>query len=464
MSNYFTKALGIAPRTEKKHVDNVLNSILYSNLVGFNNVVFYNYDQEDYIKKGYKENAEVYTITNKIVSKTLVAPVYLYEDKPDTKALKYRRYKNSKRSSKRIEINKHRLYVEKALEFATGAKDLQELLDTPNPKQSWRELSELARLFYFNQGETFYYRETADDSDIALELYVAPANLMTPVYGGGDVNNPITGWKLNLLNGHDRVLDAKDVLQIKRANPEFNSMGSQDRGMSFIQAGQKYLQLNDASLKAWISSQENEGAKGIVAPNTDDPKGWLQPDQVDATQKAVDSNVNGHGNKGRVVTVGMPVQYHSMALSPTANAVLEALKFSGFKVARLWGANPILFDEDPTYTNLLEAKESFVIDVIVPYLNVEEDSLNRWLVKPFSERDNRNYKIDYDISVYDELKLSTDEVDALLSVLTINEVRVMLGYDEIPDSDAANQVFVASGKVPLSDFDMGLTLNDDLNK
>lgn len=463
MSNYFTKALGIASRTEKKHVDNVLNSILYSNLVGFNNVVFYDYNQEDYIKKGYKSNAEVYSITNKIVSKTLVAPVYLYEDKPDNKALKYRKYKDSKRSAKKIEINKHKLYVAKALEYARGASDLQELLEAPNPKQSWRELSELARLFYFNQGETFYYRETSEFDDIALELYVAPANLMIPVYGGGDVNNAIVAWKLNLLNGENRELDAKDVLQIKRANPEFNSMGSQDRGMSFIQAGQKYLQLNDASLKAWINSQENEGAKGIVSPNTDDPKGWLQPEQVLSTQKAVDSNVNGYANKGRVVTVGMPVQYHSMALSPTANAVLEALKFSGFKLARLWGANPILFDENPTYTNLLEAKESFVIDVIVPYLNIEEDALNRWFVKPFSLRDGKNYKIDYDVSVYDELKLSTDEVDALLSVLTINEVRVMLGYDEL-EEEMANQVFVASGKVPLSEFGLGISLNDDLNK
>lgn len=463
MANYFTKALGIAPRTEKKHIDNVLNSILYSNLVGFNNVVFYNYDQEDYIKKGYKSNAEVYTITNKIVSKTLVAPVYLYEEKPDTKSSKYQKYKFTKKSNDRVEINKHKLYVSKALEFSNGAKDLQALLENPNPKQSWRELSELSRIFYFNQGETFYYRETPDDLDTAIELYIAPANLMTPVYGGGDVNNPIVGWKLNLLNGNDRILDAKDVLQIKRSNPEFDSFGSQDRGMPFLQAGQKYLQLNDSALKAWINSEENEGAKGILSPNHADPKLWLTPDQVKATQTTLDEKVNGFDNRNKVMTSAMPLQFTSMALSPTANAVVDALKYSGFKLSRLWGVSPILFDENPTYTNLLEAKESFVIDVIIPFLNIEEDALNRWLVKPFADRDKREYILDYDVSVYEELRLKTDEVDALLKVLTINEVRVMLGYDEV-ESDTANQVMVNSGLVPLNEFDMGVAIGGEVDK
>lgn len=454
MANYFTKALGLAQRTEKKHLDNVLNSILYGNLVGFNNVVFYNYNQEDYIKKGYKANAEVYTITNKIVSKTLVPPIYLYEETPDNKAMKY---KSCKRSTDKKEVNKHKLYVNKALEFSNGAKDLQALLINPNPKQSWSEMSELFRIFYFNQGEAFYYRETAEDSDIALEIQVAPANLMTPVYGGGDVNNAITGWKLNLLNGQNRTLDSKDVLQIKRANPEFDSMGSQDRGMPFLQAGQKYLQLNDAALKAWINSEENEGAKGILSPNHADPKLWLNPEQVNATQKAMDEKVNGTDNRNKVMTVGMPVQFTSLALSPTANAVVEALKYSGFKLCRLWGLNPVLFDENPTYANLEEAKESFIVDVVIPYLNIEEGALNRWLIKPFSDRDKRNYIVDYDISVFDELKLSTDEVEALLKVLSINEVRVMLGYDEL-EEEYANQVFVAGGLVPLSDYGIDISV------
>ncbi len=459
--DYAKKALGIAPKTDKRHLDNVLNTILYGNLVGFNDVVFYNYSCEDYIKKGYKSNPEVYSIINKIVQKTLIAPIYLYEEKPDQKA---KVYKNCKKSKSKVEISKYKIYTTKALEFANTGQDLQALLENPNPKQSWRDLSELGRIFYNAQGEYFLYRETADDSDIALELYVAPANLMTPVYGGGDVNNPITGWKLNLLNGFNRTIDAKDVLQIKRPNPEYDSMGSQDRGMSPLESGLKYLQLNDASLKAWINSTENEGAKGILSPNHADPKLWLTPDQNKATTDIVDKKINGTDNKNKVVVSSMPLQYTSMALSPTALAVLEGLKWSGFKLPWLWGVNPVIFNENPIQHNLEEAKLSLVTDVVVPYLSIEEDALNRWLVKPFADRDKKSYKVDYDVSVYDELKLSTDEAEALLKVCTINEVRIMLGYDE-SEEEYANQIFVAGGLVPLSDFSSGLMLgNEDVSK
>lgn len=460
MANYFTKALGIVTRTEKRHVDNVLNSILYGNLVGFKDVVFYNYNIEDYIKKGYKGNAEVYSIVKKIVNKCLVAPLYLYEDKEDVKSVKFKRGKMSKN---KLEINKRNIYVAKSLEFSTHAKDLQKLLAKPNEKQTWRELNELFDIFYFTQGEAFLYRETAEDSDIALSLHVAPANLMTPVYGGGDVNNAITGWKINLLNGYDRELDVKDVLQLKMPNPEFDSMGSQDRGMSPLEAGQKYLQLNDSALKAWINSEENEGAKGLISPNHADPKLWLQPEQVLKTQEAVDNKINGGENKNRVVTIGMPVQYQSMALSPTALGVIEALKHSGFRISLLWNVSPVLFDQNPIQHNLEEAKLSLVTDVVIPYESMKEDALNEWLIEPFRERDKRNYVVNYDVSVYTELKLSLDERKALSEMLSINEMRVLEGWDELPE-ESANQVFVQAGKVPLSEYDMGYLLNDDTLK
>lgn len=452
IGQYFNKALGIGARTEQRHVDNVLNSILYGPLVGFNDVVFYNYSNEDYIKKGYKSNPEVFAIVNKIVQKTLVPPIYLYEEKPDQKAMKY---KSSKKSRDIMELNKHKIYVTKALEFTEKAQDLQALLANPNNKQTWREMSELGRIFYQLQGEYFIYRETAIDSDIALSLHVCPANLMVQVYGGDDVNNAIVGWKLNMLNGMIRTLDAKDVLLIKRANPEFDSMGSQDRGMSPLEAGQKFLQLNEVSTKAWINSTENEGAKGILSPGDVDQKYWLNPTQVESTQQRFDEKINGVDNKNRVITIGMPIRYTSMALSPVALGVLEALKYSGFKLPMLFNVSPVLFESNPIQHNLEEAKLSLVTDNAVPYLAIEEDALNRWLVKPFSDRDGRNYRVDYDISVYDELKLSVDQVDALLKVLTINEVRIMLGYDE-SDEEYANQIFVTSGMVPLKDYSIGI--------
>jgi len=454
---YINKALGF--NNDRRQLENQLNQILYGNLINFKDVVFYNYCREDYIVKGYKANAEVYSIVKKIVDKLSFAPAYNYIDKGDEKS---RRYKSCKKSVDRTEHAKYNIYRTKSLDFAPDTSDLSQLLERPNDNQSWNELIELFRIFYFVQGEAFMYRETSEDSDCALTLNVSPANLMEPVFGG-TIDDPITGWKLNLLNGQIRTLDAKDVFQLKMANPEFDSMGGQLRGMSPLQAGQRYLQLDDTAVKAWLNSVTNEGAKGIVSPGVQDHKLWPTPAQAEQIDKAVEETVNGAGNKNKVVYANMPLKYDAIGLSPQALAIVDGLKYSNVKLCDLWGVPPVLFDPNPTYQNMREAKERFVNEVIIPYLNKEEEALNRWLVEPFNKRDKQNYVLDYDTSVYDELKLDLEERKALAEILSINEMRILEGWEEL-EEEVANQVFIASGKVPLSDFDMGLVLNDDLNK
>lgn len=454
IGQYFNKALSLT--SDRRRVHNQLNEILYGNLINFRDVVFYNYCREDFIVKGYKGNAEVYSIVRKIVEKLSFSPLYLYIDNGEEKS---RKYKSCKKSVDRVEHAKYNIYRTKALEFAEDSNELSELIKQPNDTQSWAELIELMRIFYFVQGEAFLYRETADDGDIALSLHVVPANLMEPVFGG-TLDEPIQGWKLNLLNGHTRMLDAKDVFQLKMANPEYDSMGGQLRGMSPLQAGQKYLQLDDTAVKAWLNSTVNEGAKGLISPNHADPKLWLNPKQVDDLQNSIEEKIHGAENKNKIVASAMPIQYTAIGLSPQALAIVDGLKYSNVKLCDLWGVPPVLFDPNPTYQNMKEAKERFVSEVILPYLSKEEDALNRWLVEPFKKRDGQNYVLDYDTSVYDELKLDLEERKSLAEYLSINEMRILEGWDEIEDSDAANQVFVAAGKLPLSDFDLGVTLNE----
>ncbi|TYP89414.1 phage portal protein BeeE [Sphingobacterium allocomposti] len=452
-----SKALGF--NSDRRRVENQLNEILYGNLINFKDVVFYNYCKEDFITKGYMANAEVYSIVRKIVDKCSFAPMYVYIDKEDKKAM---RYKSCKRSIDRVEHAKYNIYRTKSLDFAPENNDLSRLIDRPNEQQTWAELVELLRIFYFVQGEAFLYRETAEGSDIAQSVHVCPANLMEPVFGG-TIDGPITGWKLNMLNGSIRKLDAKDVFQLKMANPKFDSMGSQLRGMSPLEAGQRYLQLDDSAVKAWLNGVVNEGAKGLISPNHADPKLWLSPTQVDALQDSIEKKIHGTENKNKVIASAMPLQYTAIGLSPQALAVIDGLKYSNIKLCDLWGVPPVLFDPNPTYQNMKEARERFVNEVILPYLSKEEDALNRWLVEPFRRQDKRNYVLDYDTSVYDELKLDLEERKALAEILSINEMRVLEGWEELPE-EVANQVFISQGKVPLSEYEMGITLNDDLNK
>lgn len=153
----------------------------------------------------------------------------------------------------------------------------------------------------------------------------------------------------------------------------------------------------------------------------------------------------------------MPLQYTQIGLSPDALSVIQALEHSQVNLCDLWGVPATLFDPNPTYQNQKEAGLQFVTNVIIPYLEKEEQKLNGWLVKPFSERDNKSYYIDNDTSQFDELSVSLDERQSLAKILTLNEMRIIEGYDTI-DNPYADEVFVEQGKIPLSDMNINFDI------
>jgi HK97 family phage portal protein len=445
------KFIGIQPK-RKVSSNNELLEVLYSRLIQNRNLVLYNFDPEknDFIVKGYGQNAEVYKIINKIVTKCNAVETILYNDTGEKSALKYKKYL---KSTIPIDAAKGRIYRAKALDIIEDEdNDLLQLLKRPNNYQSWREMMELFRIFYFVQGEAFLYRETALYSDIALSLHVAPANWMTPVFSD-DPQNIIKGWKLKMHGGVKRTLDVEDVFHLKMTNPIFTEDGEQLRGLSPLVAGLKYLQLDDKSIETWIKSIENEGAKGIISPNTSNPDFWLQPEQVKLLDKEIDDRIVGVKNKNKIVASSMPLQYTQIGLSPDALSVIQALEHSQINLCDLWGVPATLFDPNPTYQNQKEAGLQFVRNVVIPYLEKEEQKLNEWLVKPFSERDNKNYYIDNDTSQFDELAISLDDRQSLAKILTLNEMRIIEGYDTI-DNPYADEVFIEPGRVPLSDMDI----------
>lgn len=423
--------------------------LLVSYMIGSSPVVFYNYDAEDYISKGYSSNAEIYSIIKKITDKCNVATPYVYIDKQGVKSRTMTLSATRKQRTSSQGVAKHRLAVQKALEFAPDDSDISRLLVNPNDYQTWREFITLSRIFYFVQGEMFWWRE-AGNNNCALSVHVVPAQRMRPLLS----NKELAGWRMNLINGGIRDFAIEDVMHFKMPNPNYDDNLSFLRGMSPLLAGLKYLQLDDKSLEAWLKSMQNEGAKGLISPNHPNPELWLTPEQVTATEESVRTKIEGVDNRNKIVVSGMPLQYTQIGLSPDALNIIKGLEQSSFKLCDLWGVPSVLFDPNPTYQNQKEAGKRFVLETILPYLNAEEDKINSWLVAPFVERDGVRYVVDYDLSAYEELRLDLSDVEAMLKTHTINEVRVMLGSDEL-EEEYANQVFIQQGMIPLSDYNIG---------
>jgi HK97 family phage portal protein len=441
------KALGLKEKSgTTKAIAYDVSNITYLNTP----VIFYDWEAEDYTLKGYVGNSEVYKIIQKIIQKCAVAELELYVDNGSDKSRKRKKYERFKYSATPSEHVKKMLYF-KALDYAPENSSLAKLIRKPNQTQTWRDMMELFRIFYFTQGEAFLARETPIGSKMPTEVWVVPPYRMRHFVKDG----VIVAWEYDMGNGKyrcwaDDTFD--DVLHVKMSNPQFDGKGKQLRGMSPLLAGLKSLQLDDFAIEAWLKSLENEGAKGIISPNHPDKTNWLSPEQVKATELKVQEKIHGYENKNKVVVSGMPLQYTQIGLSPDALNIINSLEKAGNDLCDLWGVPAVLFDPNPTYQNQKEAGARFIRDVILPYLNKEEDALNRWLVEPF--RKERNYILDYDTSLFDELRITMQDREYLERILTLNEMRIIEGYDEI-ENPYANEVFVEQGKIPLSDYGFG---------
>jgi len=429
------------------HVSKAVGRVDFNSLIQNTPVVFYNFDKHDFIEKGYTHNAEVYKIVRKIIDKLQVADPYVYIEKNNN----YTKYKKHRYSNLPTEHIKKSLYVAKSLDYADSNSDLVRLLEKPNDTQTFSELRELMDIFYFVQGECFVVRETELNSDIPTAIKVVPSNHVQHIYDHRE--NKIVGWVVNWGKGLTQSFEVEDVFHLKMANPFYDVNGEHLRGMSPLLAGLKYLQLDDVSIEAWVKSMQNEGAKGIVSPNHADPKLWLDKAQVEATNKNIQEKIHGFENRNKIAVSGMPLQYTQIGMSPDALNIIEGMREAQINLCDLWGVPSVLFDSNPTYQNQKEASKRFLGEVILPYLDKQEDKLNRWLVEPFRKRDGKNYVIDYDTSTYDELKPSLDDMKALSEILTKNEMRIIQGYDTL-ETEAADLLYINSGQVPINDFEV----------
>jgi HK97 family phage portal protein len=273
---------------------------------------------------------------------------------------------------------------------------------------------------------------------------------------------PFKGIKFNI--GDQTIeIPASEIKHIKMVNPYWDLQGTQLRGQSPLLAGIKFLSKNNEAVSSLKRSLENEGAKGFISPDaSQDPEKWLTADQLPTLRQQLQKYWDGSMNKNRVGALGIPMQYQSIALSPVALDILKGMEYDDEKLCNLWGINPALFRSDSKFDNLNEAKKQLVVDVSLPFLKQLEQALSEFLLPAFpGEADY----LDFDISEYSELNADSKLIMETFwhgGLATLNEVRTMLGFDEI-DEDYARAIYTEANKITLQEAFEGGADFQDLN-
>lgn len=432
------------------NIENLLNKIVWGPFIN-DLIVWYDGKQEHFIKDGYQKNAMVYAIIRKIADKSKTADLQVFKPAKQTTRKSYR---SKKYSSDQLLFAQSKVTRVKEMDLVPDADPLRTLLAKPNSKQGSQQFLDEVATWFYTTGEVFIYGvgpgSDSRNSGKYSELVCLPSHLVTIKMDTTGINlqDPILGYKLTI--GDQWItIPKEDVLHIKETNLQWDMNGSQLRGQPRLLAGDTVLMKNNLGIEAGAKSNKNQGAKGIVSPNVNNPELFLDSIQREKLDQSVESRINGTVNRDKVVTSGLPLQYTQIGLSPVAMDLIESLHYDDEKLCGLYGLHPVLFRPTATRAELEVAQKSMVTDVILPFLNLLEGELEGWLNPKFGT----NHIIEYDVSSFPEMQPDVKMImDSYRDngTITKNELRVMLGWDEL-EGAGVNTLWIESNKLPIEE-------------
>jgi len=316
---------------------------------------------------------------------------------------------------------------------------LKELLNGPNPWQGGSEFFESVVGFLMPAGNS-YIEAAGPENGPPREPYVLRPDRMKVI--AGNSQQLIAGYQYTV--GAATVnFKPEEILHLKLFNPLDDWYG-----MSPIEAAARSIDQNNES-RAWNVALLQNSARPPGALITEHE---LQPDQFERLKEQINHEFTGAKNAGRPLLLEGGLDWKEIGLTPAEMHWLEGLKLSAREIAIAFGVPPELIGDNAnkTYSNYKEARQAFYTETVLPLMDSIKGELNNWLIPKFG--DKRLY-IDYD---RDEIEALQEDREAVWSraleavkngILTPNEARVMLGYDEVEGGD---MLMMPANMIPLA--------------
>jgi len=434
------------------------NKIIFNYL---GNSILWNPENDDtYIDKGYRYNTTIYSIINLIAKTACTIPFNVYEIKNENELKRYKSITsglaNGSSLLKAGVIRKH------ALEELHDT-DLHELLERPNPAQSYSSWIQEIIAFGKLTGNRYIYGikpETGSNQSKFKELYVLPSQKVEIKSGG--IFEPVQSYTLDY-NGN-YFIKADDVCHIKDFNPYYDGTGSHLYGMSPLKAGLRSLDTNNEAVTTGAKFLQNQTARGVLMSE----EGDLNEVQAQALKEKFRNNYSGSKNAGDIVITPKKLSWVNFGLSATDLSLIEQYNASIKDLCNIYSVPASLLNntESSTYNNVIEAKKSLYQNAIIPELNKIKDELNRWLAPAYGEK----IYIDFDYTNISELQEEMDKVVNQMSSawwITPNEKRQAMSYGVDSDNEQLNDFYIPMGLTPLSDqviYEDFKSTNEDFTK
>lgn len=372
----------------------------FSTAYGLTNFNFSKRSFENFIKEGFTESPEVYSVVSKISQTFSTVPWVVKEKTRDG-----------------VVINE--------------TSELNAVLDCPNQLQTWAELQESAAIMYQLTGNMYMNGTEAVGFEGFRELTVLPSQATAPVRG--DAINPIKGYQLE---GNRTVQNftAEEVLHMKAFDPRIEGFETLI-GLSPLEAAMFAYSASNQKWEAMSSIMKNKGVMGIVT--TKQGTSMRKEDSI-ALQDEYKRRYGGASQFGTPMFTNADLGFIPMGMSASDLKLIEQGVISLRAICNVYKVNSALFNDpaNKTFNNQKEAKKEMWQDAIIPLLDKFKQAYNNWLVPAYAKAENKELYLDYDITKIDVLQEDLEKKAKIVvelvreGVITPNEGREMIqGFD-----------------------------------
>jgi HK97 family phage portal protein len=325
--------------------------------------------------------------------------------------------------------------------------DILEILQNPNPSESWSSFLTNYIAFGKLTGNRYIYG-VRDGAGKVREMYTLPSQHVQIVSGGQF--EPIKGYTLQ--SQKDAVIDftREEILHVKDFNPNFNFSGSHLYGQSPLQAGWRTLENNNQVIETSKKQLQNQSARGLLVAKEMDGISKGQAKQLDLALMKKMKQAN-----GSVAITNQPMEWINFGLSAADMELINQYNVTMKGLCNLYGVPVSLMNntDASSYNNIKEAKSFLFQNAVNPEMIKLRDELNRWMIPMFG----KNLYLDFDFTVIPELQEDISEMVAQMDkawYVTGNEKRQVLQYPEDVTNPQMNEYFVPVNLMPMKNMDL----------
>ena len=423
-----------------QNTNEAFNKLVYK-YIG-NNLISSTENDDTYINKGYRFNSTVYSIVN-LISKTAAnIPFQIYEVKNENDLKRYKSLTSGSVTTTSI-INSN--IIQKKALIGVEDTDLHELLNRPNPAQSFNSWIQEIIAFGALTGNRYIYGispETGQNSGKYKELYVLPSQVVE-IHSGG-LMKPVKEYTLEY-NGTYRI-PAESICHIKNFNPYHDGSGSHLYGMSPLKAGLRSMDANNEALTTGVKYLQNQTARGMLISD----EGDITESQARQLKDKFRNTYQGSQNAGDLIITPKKLSWVNFGLNASDLSLIEQYNASIKDLCNVYNVPVQLLNntDSTTYNNMKEAKKALYQNAVIPELIRIREELNRWLTPQYGDK----LYIDFDFNSIPELQEETEKVvDQMVKSwwLTPNEKRMAMNYGIDQDNDRMNEYYVPANLIPL---------------